>query len=250
VINAGVFLIFLPRLIQLTILISPKPSKTRERYALPVFDSGFIDSPIGALAKVRGEIIRTIEFTHENLKKTATCLVKRDDDILGEREAVEEHIDDSQKVIIKYLTTIYQGDVNEPEANEISELMRITNNIERIGDSMENVSKILERIYDNNFEFSEKAKQDLVTISGQVDKFLSLIVEELREKSDGFYQKALAFEDLIDQMRENMRYQHIERLRAGDCSVDVGVFFISLVSNYEKMGDYCYNIATGVDRII
>ena len=47
-----------------------------------------------------------------------------------------------------------------------------------------------------------------------------------------------------------MRDQHIERLRAGDCSVDVGVFFIALVSNYEKMGDYCFNIATGVNRII
>lgn len=250
VINAFIFLIFLPRLIQLTILISPKPSKSKERYKLPVFDTGFIDSPIGALAKVRGEIIRTIEFTHMNLRKTSTCLTKRDDDILGEREAIEDHLDESQKVIIKYLTTIYQGEVNESEANEISELMRITNNIERLGDSMENVSKILERIYDNNFLFSDKAKEELVTISDQVDKFLSLIVDELHEKSEGFYPKALAFEDLIDQMRENMRYQHIERLRAGDCSVDSGVFFIALVSNYEKMGDYCYNIATGVDRII
>ncbi|CCK82392.1 Na/Pi cotransporter family protein [Desulfobacula toluolica] len=250
VINAMVFLIFLPKLIQLTILISPKPSKSYERYRLPEFDSGFIDSPIGALAKVKGEIIKTMEFAHMNLKKTSTCLKVRDDDILGERDAIEDHLDDSQKVIIKYLTTIYQGEVNEPEAKEISELMRITNNIERLGDSMENVSKILERIYDNKFEFSEKAKQDLVDISEQVDIFLGFIIDEFQEKTEGFYQKALAMEDLIDQMRENMRYQHIERLRAGECSVDVGVFFIALVSNYEKMGDYCYNIATGVNRII
>jgi phosphate:Na+ symporter len=250
VINAGLFLIFLPRLIQLTLLISPKLSKSKERYSLPGFDSGYIDSTIGALAKVRGEIIKNLEFTQMNLKKTSKCLTVRDDDILGERDAIEQHLDDSQKVIIKYLTTVYQGEVNEPEANEISELMRITNNIERIGDSMESVSKLLERIYDNKFEFSEKAKEDLVAMSEQVDKFMSLIVAELHEKTEGFYPKALAFEDLIDQMRENMRYQHIERLRAGDCSVDVGVFFISLVSHYEKMGDYCYNIATGVDRIL
>ncbi|WP_300455284.1 Na/Pi cotransporter family protein [Desulfobacula sp.] len=250
VINALVFLIFLPKLVQLTILLSPKPSLSKERYKLPEFDSGFIDSPIGALAKVKGEIIKMLEFTHMNLKKTSICLKVRDDDILGEREAIEDHLDESQKVIIRYLTTIYQGEVNEPEAKEISEYMRITNNIERLGDSMENVSKILERIYDNDFVFSEQAKQDLVTISEQVDIFLGLILDEFQEKSDGFYQKALAKEDLIDHMRENMRYQHIERLRAGDCSVDVGVFFIALVSNYEKMGDYCFNIATGVNRII
>jgi len=243
-------LIFLPRLIQLTLLVSPKLSKSKERYSLPRFDSGYIDSTIGALAKVRGEIIKMLDFTQANLKKTSKCLVKRDDDILGERDAIEQHLDDSQKVVIKYLTTIYQGEINEPEALEISELMRITNNIERIGDSMESVSKLLERIYDNKFEFSENARQDLVAMSDQVDKFMSLIAAEMHEKTEGFYPKALAFEDLIDQMRENMRHQHIERLRAGDCSVDVGVFFISLVSHYEKMGDYCYNIATGVDRIL
>jgi phosphate:Na+ symporter len=250
VINAFIFLIFLPRLVQLTIWISPKPRKSKERYGLPEFDSGFIDSPIGALARVKGEIIRITEFAHMNLKKLSFCLKVRDDDILGEREPVEEFLDDSQKVIISYLTTIYQGDVNEPEAKEISEMMRITNNIERLGDSMENVSKILERIYDNRIEFSDQAKKDLTEISDKVVEFLGLIIDEMREKSDGFYQKALACEDRIDQMREEMRYHHIERLRCGECSVDTGVLFIALVSNYEKMGDYCYNIATGVNRII
>ncbi|MCK5836137.1 MAG: Na/Pi cotransporter family protein [Desulfobacula sp.] len=250
VINAMVFLIFLPTLIKLTLLISPKIKKSRLRYRLPQFDATFIDSPIGALAKVKGEIIEMARFAHMNLKKTSTCLIQRDDDIFGERDAIEEHLDYLQKVIIKYLTTIYQGEINKPEAKEISELMRIINNIERLGDSMENVSKILERIYDNNFDFSEKAKHDLIAISGQVDKFLGLIIKEMQEKTQGFYQKALANEDLIDQMREDMRYQHIERLRRGECKVDTGVFFIALVSNYEKMGDYCFNIATGVNRII
>ncbi|MCF6246528.1 MAG: Na/Pi cotransporter family protein [Desulfobacula sp.] len=250
VINAFVFLMFLPKLVQLTILLSPKPKKSQERYRLPEFDSSFIDSPIGALAKVKGEIINTMEFAHINLKKTSTCLAKRDDDILGERDAVEEHLDISQKVTIKYLTTIYQGDVNEPEAKEISEMMRITNNVERLGDSMENVSKILERIYDNDIEFSKRAKNDLVAISDEVIGFFDMVINEMKEKTEGFYHKALASEDLIDQMREEMRAKHIERLRNGECSVDAGVLYIALVSNYEKMGDYCYNIAIGVNRII
>jgi phosphate:Na+ symporter len=250
VINAVVFLIFMPKLIQLTLLISPKTKKSKERYPLPSFDDTFIDSPIGALARVKGEMIQMSKFAHMNLKKTSTCLNQRDDDILGEREAVEEHLDASQKVIIKYLTTISQGEINTAEAKEISEMMRIVNNIERLGDSMENVSKMLERIYDNKIDFSKDAKQDLIDISHQVDIFFKLVIDEMSEKSEGFYQKALAYEDKIDQMREDMRYKHIERLRANECSVDAGVLFIAIVSSYEKMGDYCYNIATGVSRII
>ncbi len=250
VINAMVFLIFLPRLVQLTLLISPKPKKSQERYLLPKFDATFIDSPIGALAKVKGEIINMSKFAQMNLKKTSTCLARRDDDILGERDAVEDHLDDCQKIIIKYLTTISQGEINAPEAKEISEMMRIVNNIERLGDSMENVSKMLERIYDKKIHFSDDARRDLIEISQKVDTFFDLVIREMNETSDGFYENSLALEDSIDQMREDMRYKHIERLRANECSVDAGVFFIAMVSNYEKMGDYCFNIATGVNRII
>ena len=64
-----------------------------------------------------------------------------------------------------------------------------------------------------------------------------------------FMVEAAAQEDLIDQMREDMRKHHIERLRQEKCSVDSGVLFITLLSNFEKMGDYCYNVATGVSRI-
>lgn len=250
VMNALAFLVLLPRLVQLTMLVSPKPEVSRERYPLPKFDTNFIDSPIAALAQVKGEIITNAQFALKNLKKTSSCLKLRDDDILGEREAVEEHLDNIQKVIIKYLTTIYQGDVNEPEAKEISEMMRITNNIERIGDSMENVSKIIARIYNNDITFSSQARSDLIRIADQATGFLQMVVDEMQEKTDGFYERALNMEDTIDQMREEMRSQHIERLRAGKCSVEAGVLFIALVSNYEKMGDYCYNIATGVSRII
>jgi len=250
VINAGVFLLLLPKLVQLTILISPKPKSNKERYKLPRFDATFMDSPIGALAKVKGEIIDYADYVRMNIEKVSSCVARRDDDVLGEREAVETHIDDCQKVIISYLTTIYQGDVNEPEAKEISEMMRIANNIERLGDSMENISKMLEKIYDANIRFSDEGIKDLVDISAEVNGFLDLIVEGMKETAPGFYKDALAREDLIDQMREQMRSKHIERLRAGDCSVDAGVFFIAMVSTYEKMGDYCYNIATGVNRII
>nr|WP_321402187.1 Na/Pi cotransporter family protein [uncultured Desulfobacter sp.] len=250
VINAVVFLIFLPRLVQLTMLISPRPKKSEERYQLPKFDANFIDSPIAALAQVKGEIINNAQFVLVALKNIASCIENRDDDILGEREMVETHLDETQKIIIQYLTTIYQGDVNEPEAKEISEMMRITNNIERIGDSMENVSKTIERIYNNEIGFSDQAKSDLSKIANKAVAFLQLVVDQMQEKTKGFYEEALNMEDTIDQMREAMRSQHIERLRAGDCSVDAGVLFIALVSNFEKMGDYCYNIATGVNRII
>ena len=249
VINASFFLFFLPKLIQAAIYLSPKKKTAQQRYRLPEFDANMIDSTIGALAKVRGEVNRMAEFTRMNFNKVCECINARDDDRLAERQAVEDHIDAMQKIIIKYLITIYQGDVNESDALEISEMMRITNNIERIGDSMENVSKLLERLYDQNIQLSETAVNGLNAIAGEVDRFFNLVISAMNEKPENFYETAVKQEALIDQMREDMRQDHIDRLRQACCYVDAGVFFIALLSNFEKMGDYCFNIAIGVSRI-
>lgn len=147
------------------------------------------------------------------------------------------------------MTSIYQGEVNEQEAIEISELMRITNNIERIGDGIENVFKIIERIDDMRLSMSQEALDDLQTIANEVHTFMQLVIQELHEKTENFLSKAKVLENRIDQIRERLRAQHIERLRHDECSVDAGVLFITLISTYEKMGDYCFNISRGLEKI-
>jgi len=61
--------------------------------------------------------------------------------------------------------------------------------------------------------------------------------------------QAQILEDNIDFMREEMRQDHIERLRSGTCTNEPGLMFSDMLSNFEKMGDYCYNIAQAVARI-
>lgn len=248
-INASFFLFFLPVLTRTAIMLSPKEKKSKERYKLPIFDTRFIDSPIGALAKVQGEVAKMAHFTLNSLRNISKCIKVRDDDKLGERDAVEEHIDQMQLVITQYLTSMYQGGVNESEANEISEMMRITNNLERIGDSMENASKAIERMYTQELKLSEGALNDLEAIAKEVELFFDMVIKAMKDKPEGFFKMAEAQENLIDSMREQMRNDHIERLRQNSCSVDAGLLYISLLSNYEKMGDFCFNIAIGVNRI-
>jgi len=66
-----------------------------------------------------------------------------------------------QKEITSYLTRIYQSDVSESEAREISSLMRMTNNIERIGDSVEDIAQLTEKIIEDNLQFAQFARAGL-----------------------------------------------------------------------------------------
>jgi phosphate:Na+ symporter len=249
IINAIIFLIFLPWLIKVAIIFSPKEEAEEGILRLPNFEYRFLDTTIAALAQVRGEVIRMSDATMKTFTNTVGCLETKDMRSLNKWRRYEQHIDAMQKLITSYLTKVYQGDVNESEAKEISGLMRMTNNIERIGDSVENIALMIEDVIEDKIEFSETAIADIKNISTQVFQFLDLVTKSIQSVPNNFMKEAQIMEDNIDFMREEMRQAHIERLRKGYCGNAAGLMFSDILSNFEKMGDYCYNIAQAVAGI-
>ena len=246
VINGTIFLIFLPLLIKVAVLLSPKEDPSEDIYRLPDFSTKFDDTPIAALAKVRSEIIRMSDVAANTLEDTILRIEDRDFKKLNKWKRIENFLDDMQLEITAYLSRLYQSDLSESEAKEISSLMRMTNNIERIGDSVENIAQLTETIIEDNLPFTSHAQGDLKTISEQTIAFLDLVTDAIRHPTENLMVKADEMENTIDRMREEMRQGHISRLRSGECSIDPGLVFIDLLTNFEKIGDYCFNIAQAV----
>ncbi len=246
VINGTIFLIFLPLLIKVAVLLSPKEDPSEDIYRLPDFSTKFDDTPIAALAKVRSEIIRMADVAANTLEDTILRIEDRDFKKLNKWKRIENFLDDMQLEITAYLSRLYQSDLSESEAKEISSLMRMTNNIERIGDSVENIAQLTETIIEDNLPFTSHAQGDLKTISEQTIAFLDLVTDAIRHPIENLMVKADEMENTIDRMREEMRQGHISRLRSGECSIDPGLVFIDLLTNFEKIGDYCFNIAQAV----
>ena len=124
--------------------------------------------------------------------------------------------------------------------------MRMANNIERIGDSTDAVSQLIERFIENNMQFTSMAQGDLKKITSRVLEFLDLITNGIRDGNEDIMDQALIVENSINDMREIMRQDHINRLRCGDCSIDPGLLYIDMLENFEKMGGYCFNVAQAV----
>ena len=132
---------------------------------------------------------------------------------------------------------------NEEISNDISEQMRVVNNLERIGDAVEALGLLCEDIVDKELRFSESAMGDFFVLSAKVDEFLKLISDALIKEQEDLMEKAEEAERTIDSMRATMRDAHIERLKVGKCGIEGGLAFINLLARLEKIGDYCYSIA-------
>jgi phosphate:Na+ symporter len=196
--------------------------------------------------ETRSEILRMAETARYTFRKTVRRLKDRDYKKLAKWRQVENHLDDMQREIVAYLTRIYQSDVSESEAKEISSLMRMTNNIERVGDSVENIAQAIEDMIEGNLTFTERAMADLDQLVDKVAEFMDLITSAMRQRPSNFMNHADSLENAIDAMRERYRDDHIQRLRSCECGIDQGLVYVNLLTNLEKIGDYCFNIAEAV----
>lgn len=84
------------------------------------------------------------------------------------------------------------------------------------------------------------------TISGKVIVFVDLVTLGIHQPIENFMKQAEEIGNMVNVMIEEMRQDHISRLRSGECGLDPGLVFIDLLSILEKIGDYCFNIAQAV----
>lgn len=243
-VNAMIFLFFLPVLIRAAIFLSPR-EKESDGFKTNL-NHLFDNSPIAALAQVRSEIIKMAKLAMLTLGNTVDCMENRNCKKLENWKPYEEQLDLMKQEITTYLTKIYQGDVTEAEAREVASLMRMTNNIEKIGDSVENLAKLTNRIIEERVVFTPGAVSDMKRMADQVMAFLNLVTRQIGRRTDELMERAEEMEECIDRMRAEMRQEHIKSLRSGRCDIEPGLIYIDMLGNFEKIGDYCFNIAQAV----
>jgi len=124
--------------------------------------------------------------------------------------------------------------------------LRMTNNIERIGDELEDIAESLERMIEENLYFSEFAIQDYVNIASEVREFLVLVLTAIKEENKQIMPEAARLVNNIGRMTEDMKSSHHNRLFEGTCEIDRGMIFIDILDAFEKIGGFCYNLAQAV----
>jgi len=251
VLCAILFLLILPYLVKVTIWLTPqkKEAAMDELYRIKYMDSGFIDTPTVAIEQAKAEIIRMGESVQLMYDDVINSLEPRKLKELAKWRKREDAIDILQKEITKFLIRVGQKNIMHEESREISSLLRMTNNLERVGDSIENIAELIEELIEQNLTLSEGGMNDYKEISEEVRKFIDFTIESMKQKDTNIMDKALALEDNINRMREEMRGNYMVRLHSGVCAVDPGLMLVDMLTAFEKMGDYCFNIAQAVVKV-
>ena len=249
VVNALLFLTVLPYLAKLATWLTPHKKHDKdldELHHIKYLDSKYISTLSVALSQAKAETIRMGEAVQVMYDDVIHSLKERKVKKLVKWRKREDALDILRREITQFLVRVMQGSISEEESKEIRSLIRMVNNLERIGDSTENIAELIEEFIEKGLYLSDKALYQYEEISNEGRRFLYLVVNAMRHEDMEIMPKAQEIEDKINTMEDEMKENHLRRLQSGVCTVDAGLIFVNILTAFEKIGGFCYNISQAV----
>ena len=208
-----------------------------------VLDQRFLATPSVALARCHDAVIQMGKYAQSNYRLAVELHHKYDAKKLERLTETETALDKMQDALDNYLVKLTTRALSPQENASVSELLHALGDFERIGDYSVNVAECATALHEKGQVFSPIAARELDSLTAAVDEALEKALGCYTERS---YAEALLvepIEEVVDLMREDLRSRHIERLKAGACTVELGSRFLELLITLERISDHCSNIA-------
>ena len=155
----------------------------------------------------------------------------------------EKRCDRYEDALGTYLVRLSTQQMGAAESEEATELLKTIGDFERISDHAVNVLESAEELRTKGLTFSKTAQRELDVLSKAVRDILTLALRAFREQDVDAAGQVEPLEQVIDDLKEQMRTRHILRLQQGQCSIETGFVWCDLLTDLERTSDHCSNIA-------
>ncbi len=228
---------------KLAVLTVRGKHEEEETDAFATLDDRFLQMPSFAVEKCKDLVGEMARISKEAFDKATGLLTSYDEAVFSEVGALEKKVDRYEDKTSNYLVKIAGSQMSSRDSKVVTELLHCVGDIERISDHALNIAEAANEVYTKEISFSEKAKADLAVITAAVSEILDLAISSLVEENITLAKSVEPLEQVIDNLKRQIKNGHISRLRVGDCTMELGFILSDLVTNLERISDHCSNIA-------
>ena len=154
----------------------------------------------------------------------------------------ESRVDVYEDVLGSYLVKLSSQSMDERDSHEVTKLLHIIGDLERISDHSVNLVDSAEEIKDKSLVFSEEAKAELDVLYAAVTEIVTITEQALITSDLELAARIEPLEQVIDDLRDDVKINHIHRLKKSECTVEHGFVLSDILTNLERVSDHCSNI--------
>lgn len=155
----------------------------------------------------------------------------------------EDLIDLYEDKLGSFLVKLSSKALSDVDSQSVSRQLHTIGDFERIGDHAVNILGVAKEMNEKKLQFSDKAKKEVDVLFGALTEILEKTTEAYVKNDVKLAKQVEPLEEVIDNLIIDIKSKHIKRLKAGECSIELGFILSDLLNNCERASDHCSNIA-------
>ena len=228
-----------------------EPEKKEEKpYRLKYINAGPLATPELAVEQAIKEIIHFAKISRNGLGYARAAINENEPDkfeeLRGKLVKYEEISDRIEYEIASFLNAVSEGEISENTSYKIKAMYKIIGELESLGDSGESISRILSRRNTHNKTFDMETIKRINAMIDLVDSAYSSMIDNLVMMENSTLEEisnAYTAEERINNLRDHLREEEINSLEDNRKNYQTSVYYMDIISELEKMGDFMINIS-------
>ena len=248
--NTLVLIWFTPLIEKAVVWLVKEPKGEAEVFRLKYISGGPLSTAELSLNEAQQELIHFAEICRNGFGYIRQAINAPDhekfeamNDKLIKYEEITDRI---EYEIATYLNEVSKNEMSQESADKIKSMYKIISELESLGDSGEAIGRILNRKNVHNKDFDKPMLDRLNKIMDLVQKSYDVMIENLRNPALKDISNAENAEYNINECRNHLREEHIINIESNSYNYLTGVYFMDVVSELEKIGDFLINISQAV----
>ncbi len=247
VITTAMLLPFSKMLVKLANRIIPE--KGGESEEITLLDERLFNTPSIAISECRNITIQMSHIVKKALLDALTVLNKYDRALADKVEEDEGVVDKYEDKLGTYLVKLSSHDITIRDSQNVSTMLHSIGNFERISDHAVEIIKTAQELNEKKLNYSAEAQKEIAVAENALREIIDITFTAFENGDVELARKVEPLEQVIDRITAEMRGNHITRLQAGACTIELGFILNDLINGFERVSDHCSNIAVAMIEV-
>ena len=214
-----------------------------------ILDTRFLETPALAIEQSRNAARNMAQEAKKALKIALTLIDDYSEEKALQVQKIESKVDRYEDELGTYLVNLNHKNLTLEDSQSLSIMLHCIGDFERISDHAVEIKDAAEEMYQKKLHFSQKALAELHVLEKAVNDIVEMAYQAFAQRNMGLAAAVEPLEEVVDELCRELKNRHVDRLRAGECTIEMGFILSDINTGLERVADHCSNIGVCVTQV-